>query len=268
MPCARPRRRDGRPRREMGDRKGGHHLIRRVRQMLAVAALLTRGSLRQPLVYVSIVSIPLSYFLLMTLLEGVKLGLHALLGAAVAFGFNAGVVSLPQIVLMYRFRRLQEMMLAGPVSPLIYLVGVAVSRLFFMAPGLLALILVLAWIGGMALHQLLVIMLLMLLSWFIGSLLGFVLASMWENPVTVSSAANMAGLLMILLPPVYYPADLLPASLRWLVTIIPTANIAQLMRMVAGLSSVDPAQGAVYVGVLGLVAALALWFVSRKPQMA
>jgi len=243
-------------------------VIQRMRQALAIASLLTRGTLRQPLVYISIMTIPLSYFLLMTLLEGRKMGLHALLGAAVAFGFNSGVVSLPQVVLMYRYRRLQEMLLAGPVSPMTYLVGVALSRLFGAAPNLLALLLILVWIGGVAPEGLLAVLFLMLLSWFIGSLLGFVLASLWENPVTVSSAANMLGILLVLLPPVYYPAELLPASLRWPAMVIPTANMAQLMRQAVGLSAVQPGHLVLQVGLLGLVAALAVWFVSRRPEVA
>lgn len=233
--------------------------MRALRQIGALALLMSRGNLRQPLVYVAMAAFPASYFLVLSLLGGVKLGRHALLGALVAFAVNAGIVSLPQLALAYRVRRLQDMFVASPVSPVTYALGMAVSRLVYAAPPLVIVFVLLATVSGISLWHLAAVIPLTLLAWLTGSLLGFAAAARWENPMTVATASNMLGVLLVMLPPVYYPLDLLPPAVRWIALAIPTANVAELLRLVAGLVTTTPLQLGVQIALLVACLLLCLW---------
>jgi ABC-2 type transport system permease protein len=228
---------------------------------LPIALLSGRGSLRQPLVYVALVAFPASYFLVMTLLAGTQLGRHALIGAIVGFAVNAGVVSLPQIVLLYRYRGLHDMIVASPVPRGSYVIGLAASRLIYVAPPLAATLALLAIVTGDTVSpwRLLAVLPLAALCWLVGSLLGFTVVRGLASPSSVSALSNMLGLLLVLLPPVYYPLDLLPGWLHWPALAVPTANCAELMRIVLGQSSAGASELALQVAVLASICGLAAW---------
>lgn len=230
-----------------------------LRQISSLTLLMSRGSLRQPLVYVAMAASPASYFLVLSLLGGVRLGRHALLGALVAFAVNAGIVSLPQLALFYRARRLQDVFVASPVSPLTYALGMAISRLVYVAPPLLVVYVLLATVSGLSLWHLVAVIPLTLLAWLTGSLLGFATAARWENPMTIATASNMLGVLLVMLPPVYYPLELLPPAVRWVALAIPTANVAELLRVVVGLVTTTPMQLGVQIALLLMCLLLCLW---------
>lgn len=221
--------------------------------VLPIALLPGRTSLRQPLVYVSMVAFPASFFVVLTLLAGPELGRHALIGAVVAFAVNAGVVSLPQLVLLYRYRGLQDMLVASPASRASYVVGLAASRLIYVAPPMLGTAVLFAIVAGIPLHQLLLILPLALLCWLVGSLIGFALVRTWATPASVSALSNMLGILLVLLPPVYYPLSLLPGWLHWPALLVPTANCAELIRVMLGVSSASPLEVAGQLAVLAVV---------------
>jgi ABC-2 type transport system permease protein len=215
------------------------------------------------MVYVAMAAFPASYFLVLTLRDGAALGRHALLGAMIGFSVNAGVISLPQVVLTYRARGLQEMFVASPVRPFTYAVGMALSRLIYIAPPLLVMLVLFPVVSGVGAGRALVLAPLLGLSWFTGSLIGFGATRRWDDPAGVAAMANMLGLVLVLLPPVYYPLDLLPAPLTWPVLLVPTANIAELAREVTGLSDVDVLRLGYQAVALAVTIVGCVWFTSR-----
>lgn len=226
--------------------------------VLPIALLPGRGSMRQPLVYVALVAFPASFFVVLTLLAGSQLSRHALIGAIVGFATNAGVVSLPQLVLLYRYRGLQDMLATSPASRTSYMVGLAASRLIYVAPPLIATAVLFAVVADVPPLRLLAIVPLAALCWLVGSLLGFAVVRTWATPTSVSALSNMLGLLLVLLPPVYYPISLLPDWLHWPVLVVPTANCAELMRVVLGTSPTGPVTLVGQVAILLAVCAGAL----------
>ncbi len=239
------------------------------RRVIAVAALLSRGGLRQPMLYVAISAVPASYFVLMWLLGGARLGRHALVGALVAFAINAGVVSLPQTALAVRWRHLDELILASPVSRRQFLTALAVSRLVYIAPPLLVVLVVFVAVNRPAPAAMALVMLCLIVGFTLSCTAGYALAVRWNNPVTISSVANMVGLLTVLLPPVYYPVSLLPPWAGWPVLAVPTASLADLTRAAAGLATPHPGRLAVELVVVVASMTFASWYVYRleKPRL-
>lgn len=228
-----------------------------------IAVLTSRGNIRQPMVYVTLAAMPASYFLVFSLLAGGSLGRHAFLGAAVAFAVTGGVVSLPQTVVLYRMRRLHDMIVASPIRPLTYVAGLAVSRLLYVAPPLVVVIAAFGLFGDVAPWRVAAMVPFVVVGWAFGCALGFAIARRWDNPAYISAVANMVGYLLVLLPPVYYPMSLLPEP-AWLPTsLIPTAAIADLMRWSAGISETAGPLTAVQVLSVAVSLVVCLWYASR-----
>lgn len=228
-----------------------------------LAVLTSRANVRQPMVYATMAALPASYFIILTLLAGAALGQHAILGAMVSYGVTGGVVSLPQTVVSYRTRRLHDMIVASPVRPLAYVIGLALSRLVYVAPPLVVVFVIFTLVSDVAWWRVVLLLPVIALAWFVGSVLGFVVARTSDNPASVSAIANMIGYLLVLLPPVYYPLALLPAWLQDVVLIVPTANIAQLLRLMAGLAEARPMIVIMQAVLLAATVVFCAWYASR-----
>jgi ABC-2 type transport system permease protein len=238
-------------------------VLQPARRVAAIAALLSRGGMRQPALYVAVSAIPASYFLLMWLLGGAGLGRHALVGALVAFAVNAGIVALPQTVLAVRWRHLDELLLASPVSRPQFVAAVALSRVWFIAPPLLVAYAVFLLVDRPGPLAAALVLGCLGVAFTLSCTTGYALAARWHNPVTISAVANMAGLLTVLLPPVYYPVSLLPGWLQWPALLVPTASLADLTRAVSGLSAPSAGRLAGEIAVVGAAIALAARYLRR-----
>ncbi len=213
--------------------------FRQARAAFPVAALMSRASLRQPIIYVTLTAIPASYVLLLFLVRGRGLGETALVGAVVAAGTNAGLISLPQILLGYRMRRLQDMFVASPMSPHAYLFGAALSRLVYIAPVLVIALTAFAIVGGVGPARLAAMVGLVAISWVTGSVLGFLVTARLPDPASVSAASNMLGVVLVMLPPVYYPIELLSERVARPLLALPTVDVAVLARALNGQTGGD-----------------------------
>lgn len=211
-----------------------------LRRTFAVAALTLKPSLRQPLFIVLVSVLPLSLLVMFQVIGGAGLGQHALYGMIIVFATNAGVISLPQITVTYRNSHLQEMYVASPVGPGMYALGLGLSRLLFALPPILVILGVLTVRGGMAVSALPLALLVVFCTSFCGVMIGFTLSLVVPNVYMISTVANLTGLVLTVLPPVYYPLAMIPASWRWLAMLAPTVNAAELLRIYGGVSFSSP----------------------------
>ena len=221
-----------------------------VLRTFAVAALTLKPSLRQPLFIILVSVLPLSLFVMFQLIGGSALGQHALYGMIIVFATNAGVISLPQITVIYRNSHLQEMYVASPVGPGLYALGLGLSRLLFALPPILVILGVLTVRGGMAASTLPLALLVVLCTSFCGVMTGFTLSLVVPNVYMISTVANLTGLVLTVLPPVYYPLAMVPAGWRWLAMLAPTVNAAELLRIYGGVSTGSPGMALLHWTVL------------------
>ncbi len=239
--------------------------MRVLRQAFPIAIMLALPTLRHPLWHFTLSIIPASYFLIFTLMGGPELGRQALLGALVVFAVNAGIVSLPQLIVGLRYRRMQEMFVASPIGPVPYALGTAISRLLYVLP-LIVLVLALLVLTGLPVGKLPPILAVLFVTWLIGSMLGFTVATYVRNPMHISAVSNLLGLLLTLIPPVYYPLSLVPKSVQWLALLVPTTHAAQLVRIYVGAVRVKAGSLALSWAVLGAYAALFLLLVATRAR--
>ena len=229
--------------------------------MLAVPAI------RDPATYGFAFLFPVIFLFLYGLIGGMSLGQHVLFGSLISLVMNSSIISLPQTVVTYKFRKLQDMYVASPVHQLTYLFGLGLSRLLYSVPSIILFFIILLASGYMPLHVIPLVVLVLLMAWATGCAIGFTIATYFNNITQVSAAANLLGLFMLLMPPVLYPLELIPAHWRWLALVIPSTSAAQLIKVACGVSSLNsPAYRLAYWAILIFYTVLCFLFVLKKSR--
>ncbi|HEU0077125.1 MAG TPA: ABC transporter permease [Longimicrobiaceae bacterium] len=237
--------------------------MRALSSTFAVALLFLKPRLRQPLLFVLITIIPLSFVVTFWVIGGERLSHHALYGMLVVFAVNPGLVALPQSAVTYRTLGLQEMYSSSPVGPTVYAIGQGLSPVLFAALPLSAVVAILVSWSALEPRAIPGVTAVLLATSFIGIMVGFALSLQVTNLYAISTAANLAGMLLTVLPPVYYPLEMVSAGWRWLPLLLPTTNAAALLRITGGISEGTTSALVLHSAILGAYAlgcgALVFW---------
>ncbi|MCL4517047.1 MAG: ABC transporter permease [Firmicutes bacterium] len=221
-----------------------------MRHVVGILYLQTKVAFRNWWLYTVISLIPASYYIVFYLLGGSNLSDNVLVGFLVALSSNVGVVSLPQFVVLDKARKLQEMMVASPVTPFSYMLGFALARLVFAIPGLGVVLGLLLSLGRISWENIPVIVIVMLVIWLVGSMIGFTIGMYVSNITVVSSVSNLVGYMLMLIPPVLYPASLLSDTWRPIALLFPTSSAAYLMRSAISLEAATKGEIVLTVSVI------------------
>jgi ABC-2 type transport system permease protein len=136
--------------------------------------------------------------------------------------------------------KFQDIVVASPVSPLVYMFGVALSELIFGSPALLVLFGLMAWHGATAAVLLLTVGVVMLL-WVTTTAIGFFFSAYAPNTQNAFVINGFITTILSVLPPVYYSISILPPALVPLAEVLPTTEAAALFQGAIGLGySIDP----------------------------
>jgi ABC-2 type transport system permease protein len=162
---------------------------------------------------------------------------HGLVGTMV---YIIGFVSMMgpiQSIAWDRHTKLKEMIVAMPVRPVSYAFGIALSNLLSSIPVLFFFMAIVAWYGMLPLGAIVWVVAVLFLCWSSLSAFSFMVATYLPktNPFTLSTMALMLSFVIVFLPPVYYPKEML-GNFNWISFLVPTSNAAGLIRVNLGLS--------------------------------
>jgi ABC-2 type transport system permease protein len=132
--------------------------------------------------------------------------------------------------------KLEEMIIGSPIGILEYYVGVATGSLLFAFVNLIPAAILLYIVGLIGLIPHLIV--LGVLALFLGSFIGLIIVLRVKNPTNISAITNPAVTLTTLLPPVYYPASMLPHGIGFILSLVPTATLMEAARFLSGLPTV------------------------------
>jgi ABC-type multidrug transport system permease subunit len=207
-----------------------------VRDALVIAALKAIPDLkRQPLMLMVmglISALPLFFILVF----GGEIS-YGLVGAMISTVGFIGIASAIQDITFDRYVKIREMIVAMPVHPVSYMIGAALAPLIFSLPGFAFFLALALGLGFVPLQALGWIIAALLLCWAVLSGIGFVISTYLRRAsiYTLNNLANILGLGLVFLPPVYYPEELL-GGLSWIGIFFPTSNAAGLIRVYSGLT--------------------------------
>ena len=225
------------------------NLKKMMRDTLIIAWLKSIPDLkRQPLVLLilaGLAAIPLFFIGMFT--QGspdadlmLKTGIIGVIVSSIGF---IGIAASIQDITWDRYVKLREMVVAMPVHPISYAMGLTLGSLIFALPGFLAFTVYGIYMGLFDLLSLLIMFAAMLMCFMGISLIGFTIATYQHktSPNTLGIVANLLSFLFVFLPPVYYSesmlADVGGMDLTWIAFTLPTTNAAAIIRYATGITT-------------------------------
>jgi len=166
--------------------------------------------------------------------------IYGLIGAIVGSVGFIGLMAAIQDMAGDRYLKIREMLVAMPVHPLSYAMGISLGSLIVSSPGLLIFVALALWFGALTVSSLLWSIIILILCWGTLSSLGFLISTYLQRatPNTLSNLASLLGLALVFLPPVYYPEEML-GNFTWAALLFPTSNAVGLIRIYSGFLGVS-----------------------------
>ena len=205
-----------------------------VRQVLIIAYM--TGVLwlrRNPMSLVFTAISPFSLLFVLFVVSGGQYIHFAVAGSLVMALVGYGL-ALGQDISFYKTEyKVQDVFVASPVSPLTYMVGLALSELLFGLPALLVLATLVVYFGSVFSIPLLVATI--LLIWGAMSALGFFLSSHMLHMRNATQVISFVNVILAVLPPVFYSMDVMPDVLRPLAYAVPTTHASLMLQDIMGI---------------------------------
>lgn len=153
----------------------------------------------------------------------------SLVMALVGYGLALG-----QDISFYKTEyKVQDVFVASPVSPLTYMMGLALSELLFGLPALIALASLVIFNGGSVLSIPLLVATILLI-WGSMSAMGFFLSSHMLHMRNATQIISFVNVILTILPPVFYPITSMPDALRPLAYAMPTTHASLMLQYIMG----------------------------------
>ena len=126
--------------------------------------------------------------------------------------------------------KLLDYFIASPVQQIGFLLGIALAGLFFTTPALLVLVPLLVYLG-LPLIGLPLALLAVGMVWLFSSAIGYTVSTYVRNLRNGWQSGLALSVIVGILPPSFYPAELLPTNLLWLAYLLPTTHAVLLLRV-------------------------------------
>lgn len=181
----------------------------------------------------------------------------SLVMALVGYGLALG-----QDITYYKTEyKIQDMFVASPVSPLTYMVGLALSEILFGLPALLILLFLVFYLGVMLVYVPLLFFIIIIV-WISTSSMGFFLSSHMLYMKNATQIISFVNIFLAILPPVFYSISKLPEILQYASYIVPTTHASLMIQYAMGFDT--PQNWSLLIGIsVQLVYAIAFLILAK-----
>jgi ABC-2 type transport system permease protein len=151
----------------------------------------------------------------------------SLVMALVGYGLALG-----QDISFYKTEyKVQDVFVASPVSPLTYMMGLALSELLFGLPALIVLASLVVFFGA-SIFSIPLLITTVLLVWGSMSAMGFFLSSHMLHMRNATQVISFVNVILAILPPVFYSIEAVPAELHPIAYAVPTTHAALIIKYI------------------------------------
>ncbi len=190
--------------------------------------------LRNPLFVAFVFSTPFTLLFILFVASGGAALPYGLAGALTMVTTELGLFVGTDLASYKLQNRFQDIVVASPVSPLVYMFGVALSELVFGSPALVILFALIASQGASTV-ALVACLGVVVLLWVTTTSLGFFFSAYAPNTQNAFIINGFITTILSVLPPVYYSLNILPAYLVPLAAAVPTTDASALFQGAIGL---------------------------------
>jgi len=189
---------------------------------------------------------------------------EALVGGLISLVVMSGVAIQADIVWYKVELKFQDMAVASPVSPTVYMIGMAISELVYSSPAIVLFLVLMVLRGVLDLSSIPMLTLSMLLCWLSALSLGFYLSTRISDIRHIWALEGLISIALSMLPPVYYPISLLPEWAQAVSMLVPTTHAALLAKEAVGIVSLTEYQRLMSLTILLLWTFILLVLARRK----
>ena len=198
---------------------------------------------RSPLLIAAVFLTPFSFLFFLYVIAPRDLFPFGVVGGVLFTALFTGNGMLNDCAYLRLERQLQQVFVASPVSPLAYILGMALSELAFAVPATVLFLAILALVAPVGPAGLAALLGVIVMTWLLATTLGFFVSTLFSQLREIWPIGTLIFSLLSVLPPIFYPADKIPAGWQWVAYLAPSTFAAQLADHVAGLG------GAISTGV-------------------
>ncbi|MEM3403839.1 MAG: hypothetical protein QXJ17_04845 [Nitrososphaeria archaeon] len=208
--------------------------IKIIRDIITITAFKSLPDIKRNPLMIFLISIITSFPLFFIVVYGGELS-HGITGAIVATVGFIGLNSAIQDMAWDRYLKIRQIIVSMPVNPIAYALAIALAPLVVSLPGLILFVSIALYLKILTLYSLLWTIVIITITWATLSSIGFLISTYLRNAsvYAISNLANILGLILVFIPPVYYPEEVL-GNLSWASIMIPTSNAVGLIRAYAG----------------------------------
>ncbi|MGQ9781229.1 MAG: hypothetical protein ACUVQ8_03085 [Nitrososphaeria archaeon] len=166
---------------------------------------------------------------------------YAIIGAIVATIGFIGLNSAIQDMAWDRYLKIRQIIVSMPVNPIAYALAIALAPVVISLPGLIFFVSIALYLKAITVYSLMWAAIVLTMTWATLSSIGFLISTYLRNMsiYAISNLANILGLILVFVPPVYYPEEVL-GNIRWISIMIPTSNAVGLIRAYSGTLGLSP----------------------------
>jgi ABC-2 type transport system permease protein len=190
---------------------------------------------RSPFLIAAVFLTPFSFLFFLFVIAPHALFPYGVVGGLLFTALFTGNGMLNDCAYLRLERQLQQVFVASPVSPLAYILGMALSELAFALPAMTLFLVILFLVQPIGALAALGIVGLLLLTWLMATSLGFFISTLFAQLREIWPIGTLVFSILSIIPPVFYPATEIPAAWRWVAFLAPSTYAAQLADRLAGL---------------------------------
>jgi ABC-2 type transport system permease protein len=206
------------------------------KQALLIAHM--NGSLwlrRYPASLIFTAMIPFSFLFIVFVIGGGQYTYLALAGSLIAAAASYGLATGNNIINWKVEYKLQDIFVSSPVSPFTYMSGIALAELLFGLPAFLVLAALVVIFSSNLLLSTVMVLVTIVLVWACTSSIGYFISTRSTHPRFVESLMAFLRIAVVVLPPVFYPLNIVPIEgLHYLAYAIPTTHASLILQHAMG----------------------------------
>ena len=195
---------------------------------------------RSPFDVLNFILSPLTILFFIYIFAGPSRAVFALGGGLIAVIVGSCITMETDAAFMRIVVKLQDMFVSSPLSPVSYVVGLSLAKLFSGLAGIVLFSVLLGAYANVTAVGALEIAAAAAITWASISALGFMISTFARDVRDLWVYSPLLNVALAFLPPVFYPISLLPQSVRFVAYVAPTTYPAQIIQSATGLVSTTP----------------------------
>src|ERR671921_2567408 len=190
---------------------------------------------RYPASIIFAAMIPFSFLFIVFVIGGGQYTQLAFAGSLVSAAASYGLATGNNIINWKVEYKMQDIFVSSPVSSFTYMAGIALAELLFGLPAFSVLVTLVVIFSSDFLFSTVMVIVTLILVWASTSSIGYFISTRSTHPRFVESFMAFLRIAIVVLPPVFYPLNIVPTEeLHYLAYAIPTTHASLILQYTMG----------------------------------